>query len=352
MIRRRRPVREVHFSFDSFLDVVANVVGIIIRLILVVWVGARSYSNLPQPVPASIETGDPAAELAEVEGPLRDELNQQRRELEAMRRRLAEQLRQFEALQQKESGTERELAALAPKQSRLKDEQASLERVIAERARIDALSLEELRHRSQQLANQLRELEKQPLPKKALRYRTPLSAPVQSEELHFECRGGRITFIDVTALLEEARRGLEDKGKQLRNQWEIRDVTPVIGSFRIHYVIERERATLDAVRDGVAPDPNANYRYGMSRWQVEAAALERGEPLQAAMAADSEFRQIVDSLPPRQTVVTMWVYPDSFALFRQLRDYLYDREIVVAGRPLPEGVPISSSKSGSVSRGQ
>ena len=34
------------FSFDSFLDVVANVVGIIIRLILVVWVGARSYDSL------------------------------------------------------------------------------------------------------------------------------------------------------------------------------------------------------------------------------------------------------------------------------------------------------------------
>ncbi len=39
MIRRRRKVREIEFSFDSFLDVVANVVGIILRLILVAWVG-------------------------------------------------------------------------------------------------------------------------------------------------------------------------------------------------------------------------------------------------------------------------------------------------------------------------
>ena len=43
MIRRRRTQREIPFSFDSFLDVVANVVGIILRLILVAWVGARSY---------------------------------------------------------------------------------------------------------------------------------------------------------------------------------------------------------------------------------------------------------------------------------------------------------------------
>src|SRR4029450_7905133 len=39
----RRP-REIAFSLDSFLDVVANVIGIIIRLILVAWVGARSYT--------------------------------------------------------------------------------------------------------------------------------------------------------------------------------------------------------------------------------------------------------------------------------------------------------------------
>jgi hypothetical protein len=60
----------------------------------------------------------------------------------------------------------------------------------------------------------------------------------------------------------------------------------------------------------------------------------------------------VDVLDPRQTVVTFWVYSDSFALFRQLRDYLYDHDLEVAGRPLPDGVPIMSSKNGTVSRGQ
>ena len=49
--RRRRSEREISFSFDSFLDLVANVVGIIIRLILVAWVGARTYTGLTQPPP-------------------------------------------------------------------------------------------------------------------------------------------------------------------------------------------------------------------------------------------------------------------------------------------------------------
>ena len=54
MLRRRRRSREIPFSFDSFLDVVANVVGIIIRLILVVWVGAPA---LGVPLPARLANG-------------------------------------------------------------------------------------------------------------------------------------------------------------------------------------------------------------------------------------------------------------------------------------------------------
>jgi len=49
MRRRRRPDKEIHFSFDSFLDVVANVVGIIIKLILVAWVGSRTYKGFEIP---------------------------------------------------------------------------------------------------------------------------------------------------------------------------------------------------------------------------------------------------------------------------------------------------------------
>ena len=62
MARRRRHPREIAFGFDSFLDVVANVVGIILRLILVAWVGGRSYkADMPKtdlaPVPV---LADPA----------------------------------------------------------------------------------------------------------------------------------------------------------------------------------------------------------------------------------------------------------------------------------------------------
>src|SRR5262249_38549640 len=85
---------------------------------------------------------------------------------------------------------------------------------------------------------------------------------------------------------------------------------------------------------------------------VEPLGGLRGETLAEAFRPNSEFRQIADFLDAKQTVVTFWVYPDSFALFRQLRDYLYQRDIEVAGGPMPFGRPIGFAPDGTASRSQ
>src|SRR5438105_7800271 len=100
MIRRRRIVRDIPFSFDSFLDVVANVVGIIIRLILVVWVGARSYTSI-QILAKPKARVEPAA-LTLAEDPLERELARQRAELAELQARLLEQLRLVEQIKSQE----------------------------------------------------------------------------------------------------------------------------------------------------------------------------------------------------------------------------------------------------------
>jgi hypothetical protein len=120
-----------------------------------------------------------------------------------------------------------------------------------------------------------------------------------------------------------------------------------IGPFRLHYTIERERGAGLPV-----PDAHSDFRFGVTAWRIEPLLPARGETLAKALAPGSEFRQIVDVLDPQHTVVTFCVYPDSFALFRQLRDYLYQRDLTVAGRPLPAGAAIAGSRYGTLSRGQ
>jgi hypothetical protein len=58
------------------------------------------------------------------------------------------------------------------------------------------------------------------------------------------------------------------------------------------------------------------------------------------------------SRKPRETVVTVWVYPDSFEKFRQLKAQLFAEGFLCAARPLPEGVRIGASPQGTRSSAQ
>jgi hypothetical protein len=167
----------------------------------------------------------------------------------------------------------------------------------------------------------------------------------------FEVKDGRVTLVDVGALLEQVRRSMREKGEALRSQWEVGDTTAPAGAFRLRYVLERERETFDAAGGG--PSDKGPFRISLTYWEAQPVGAVRGESAAHALAADSAFRRIVDSIDPQQTAVTFWVYPNSFAEYRRLRDYLHERDVVVAGRPLEDGRPIAaSSKYGKRSRVQ
>jgi hypothetical protein len=77
-----------------------------------------------------------------------------------------------------------------------------------------------------------------------------------------------------------------------------------------------------------------------------------GDPLETALAPGSRFRDKLAMMSPRQYTITVWTYPDSFAEFRRLKKELYGLGYAVAGRPLPEGMPIGASPHGSRSSAQ
>ncbi len=355
MIRRRRPSRGIEFSFDSFLDVVANVVGIILRLILVAWVGAKSYKAFqppPMPPPPALEE---VAVLPDPDDPLAAELDRQRRELVATQARLLEQMNQFEQTRQDKNEVETTLTDLTTRQQELEQQRNNLEKAArdtGEGGKKASLSLKEIQERSKHLTEEIEILRKAPSAKQTLRYRSPVSRELQAEELFMECRKGRVTVIDLGGLYEQVGKVLRDQGEKLRTQRDVADVTPAVGAFQMRYLIERERELHEEVVPGLSLDARGNYRFGLASWELQPVDDDRGEPVENAFVAGSAFRRVIDSLDSHQTAVTLWVYPDSFPLYRKLRDYLHDRDIVVAGRLLPEGAPIAGSKRGTASRGQ
>jgi hypothetical protein len=358
MIRRRRPVREIAFSFDSFLDVVANVVGIIIRLILIVWVGARSYSSVQhlakQAVSAAPAT-TPTAPQGEFRDPLQEELARHRRALAEAQIRLLDQLRELQKTQEEQQHAEQELTQVAVRERGLEGQATVLDSAAAARGQTEQtakLSLDDLRRRREHLQEEIVALDRLPPPKKTLRYRTPVSQPVHAEEFLFECRHGRVTYIDIGTLVAEIKAHAEETRELLRSQWQATQFTDAVGAFRIRYTVERQPDTLEAVVPGAAPSAGGSFRASLREWVVEPVAEQRGEALEQALAEGSEFRRVVEGLDAHQAVVTFFVYPDSFAVYRRLRDWLYDCNLIVAGRPLPDGVPITFSPRGTVSRGQ
>jgi hypothetical protein len=345
---RRRPVRrEIEFSFDSFLDIVANVIGIILRLILVAWVAGKAYTvmvPLPEPLP----------ELQPVEVPplpydprpegfaaLREQIAQWDQEAATLNQ-------QVNMLSKQILLSTQEAATLRVQREALAVAQATPMTDLAERTRAAQQATAELLARCDQVKAALEALPKAAPSAQPLRYQAPVAAEVQTEEVMFECRAGRITPIDSASLVDRALAEARERIRELDSAWEFSGVTQPVGAYRLRYVIERERLPFDR---GATPS-GGNYRYGLSRWELQPLSDTRGETAEAALGESAVFRRIIESLDPQQVVVTLWVYPDSFAAYRRLRDFLHERGFVVAGRPIMEDKPIAASRDGSRSRGQ
>jgi hypothetical protein len=335
MIRRRRPQREIPFSFDSFLDVVANVVGIILRLIIVAWAAGRSYHGPPPPAPPPQPTFEEPVALPEPTDPLTPELEKERHELALAQARLLEETRKWEDVRRRRAAAAGDVTALVSRRQGLEDAARATK---ADAAPPPALSLAEIASRSKQLAEDIKALKNAPSPKQTLRYRTPVSQTLQTEEVFFECKGGRVSLVDVGVMIEEVKRSMGDKGSGANRAWNFANTTSAVGAFRMHYRIEQDPGT---------------SRIFLSGYEIEPVVLDRGEAAEAALAPGSAFRRAVDHLDAQETAITFWVYPDSFALYRKLRDLLHDRDFVVAGRPLQGGELIGASRyGGTASRGQ
>ncbi len=359
MYRRRRPRGEkILFSFDSFLDVVANVNGIIIRLILIAFVGARAYhSSMTFVAEPPLENALAVNELPPPKAdddPLKSVLDKQRRDLADLRMQLVKKASQAEDTSSDAQAIDAQLAALAQMKDSLSKQSMELAAAADKEIRTVqtvALSLEELAKRGRDVKQAIAQLEAVGPPKKELRYHTPVSKTVTSDELFFECKNGRVTYLDLPGLMRDIEDGIKEKEELLRERFSVEDVTRPLGAFRVRYTIERRRNMGEALGEAARPRDRVHFAYGLGKFIVEPVAPVRGETLAQALRPTSDFRQSVDALDS-QTMVTFWVYPDSFAMFRTLRDYLYEKGIEVAGRPLPENEPIAGSPTGSRSRGQ
>jgi hypothetical protein len=185
-----------------------------------------------------------------------------------------------------------------------------------------------------------------PRPKrKALIDKSPVARPSDGDEYHFELRRGHVSFIDMDKLIDkvktDARIQIRIAGGGLRSRL-ASEVGPV-GAFSMRYEMMRSSSDFMGGR---------GVNFDLSGWELIPVRENRGEPFSAIQRPASEFARAINRLSPRSASITLWIYPDSFQLYREIRDMLHQRGFTVAARPLPFGIGIRGSPGGSLSATQ
>ena len=321
---------------DSFLDIVASVVSIMI--IMVVMVGMR-IKNLP--VTVAIPASPDAAELEKdtaTEQSLRDDMVKM---TEATR-----QLQQEAARR----GLQRNVLAtmVSAVEQKIQEHRQTLD--AGKRADFDlARSLSESKFQLEQLHRQREDaVNTTGAPIVVESYPTPISRVVDGPEAHLLISNGRVLFVPLEALLQDFQAHAKRQVYKLLEQSELTDTIGPVGGFRLRYTLER--------RDVPPEEARATGRGGsyarLKRWSLVPTADDLGEPVRLALAERSDFRQTLATILPGRTTITIWVYPDGFDAFRQVRKELYRLGYTIAARPLPAGELIAGSPDGSKSAAQ
>jgi biopolymer transport protein ExbD len=333
---RRKPHSDIDApGQDSFLDVVCNLVGILIVLVMLIaaqakrgMVAAATATSLP--AESSQAASEAEAQTAEataraVEQSIHELQNKiNRQNLEA-------------AMRQAERDRIHVIVNVA--QQRLEEYRAQLSQEEQERYDLE-----------QQLASfktELASLAKIPTePNKARPHvlehlPTPMARTVFGHEIHFRLLGHRLAYVPWEEMIERLKNDARNHLAKLKDAPRVELSLPVVAGFGARYILRRAE-TLIETRAGTASHTGIE----LELIYLVDAEPNLGQPLEQALARGSEFRSRLAACKPQNTTVTIWVYPDSFDDFRTLKAELFKMGFLTAARPMPAGEPIAGSPSG------
>jgi hypothetical protein len=348
MTRTKRRRTALELGHDAFLDIVANLVGILI--ILVVVLGAQSTAAIEE-MKEQILNEDPLqaedryasdeqlAQLAQYamraaaaqadSDRFEARIEQYEQEIEIRKRQRGAML---DLLSQAEAAWEQEKAKL--------DKQ----RLLAAKRQTE---LEQAQSELEKLKGQRERLENEPETVVAVQHLpTPMAKTVFGEELHFRLKGNRLSVVPIEKLLEEIRRDFQRLAPSSRDGLMDAAVGPVQG-YVARYQMAKNRQMVS--QGGQVQMATRIQLVGMT---VEPLDEPHGQPIQHVLANQRELDIELAGREPDKTTITVWVYPDSFAAFRRLKEHLYSRGYATAARPLPMDQPISGGPQGTRSNAQ
>lgn len=323
---------------DSFLDIVANIVGILIILVLVTGLRVRNSAVEAAAQDESLQARAAALENDQVAAAsLRGDVLHLASQIQDMARERI--IRQNERA--------RLATAVAAWEHRIQSHRSELD-ADAQRDYDLKLDLSEARFKLEQLDSRRSRVEAAKVPTTVVEsYPTPLSKTVDDREAHFQLSSGQIVFIPLEELLKRFKDDAQRRAYKLLNQPELTETVGPVDGFRLRYTLERH----DVVDESGVSGRMGSYAR-LKRWTLIPVSGQLGEPVDAALRVGSRFLTALSDFDPDSTTITIWTYGDSFAEFRRLKKELYHLGFPTAARPLPHGVQIGGAPEGSKSAAQ
>lgn len=326
---------------DSFLDIVANLVGILIILIMVIGVRAKG---------AWVESKNDIEQVLSEREPLPDveTVRQSYKNLDGIVHETEQQLVGIEQTMYVRVQERDQLNMLVAAARRSVDErqqeldaesQARVE--LKSKIRLVSARLQDFADRKQTL-----ELSEQP-PVELAHLPSPMAKTVFGREEHFRLLHGRLVYVPLNALTDQLRSAARQAIERLSNSPSVTETIGPVQGFHMQFTMQR-RAVAQESKYGAVVREMAE----LDKFLLLPVSDNLGEPLDDALRKDSQFRQLLATMRPEGTVVTVWTYPDSFGEFRRLKAWLFERGFATAARPLPMGQPIMGSPNGSRSSAQ
>ncbi|QDT90705.1 hypothetical protein [Gimesia algae] len=380
---RRATQGEAGFGSDSFLDIVANIVGILIILIVIagikmsqapVMVAENQDVIPPQPeiidqeleafLPKIVPDPPPTPVLAlEPQEPkpfvpqkpkiiyqqpsqqLLDEVQEMEQELARLDRVMQSRKAGSAEISLKKQEISGKVLSMVSQVNRKSDQLEQEYRQLL--SLVD--TTKETRERLERVVAQSRKVSEPQEQIKELKHRlTPVSQLVTDKEWHFLLSENRVSYVPINELLLELKDQVMKRGSWLAKYREHHGKVGPFRGYTMDYIVERQAlSALDQLSNG----GSGGFRVGVSKWEISRSDDIAGENLEQAMQNNSEFFQALTEIGTGSTL-TLWVYPDSFELYRSLQKHAHSLGYQVAGRPLPFGVPIAGSPAGTRSAGQ
>ena len=320
---------------DSFLDIVANLVGVLI--ILVVVVGAKAGTRIQEVVEQPAE-GQSLTELQEKH----EKARRHARNLLKDNYQMEEKILFEQNLTADRNSTRNHLlvqvvAAKKELEERKKELNSNQQEALEQVAKLN-----DLKQEFQNLDSEFTALNSLSSREESIEhYPTPIAKTVFNEEIHFRIRGGRIAYVPMNELTDRMQDEWKEKAKKLEVANETLETVGPVGDFRLQYHLRAEDRML------ATPYGEAKERFiEFTRFVMVPVSDSIGDPVEGALVNGSEFRNWIDLLDPAKTTVSVWVYPDSFIQFNELKQWLYQRGFKTACWPLSENSPISGGPSG------